>query len=358
MGNFIVSGKEKIGRITPAGVITEFTVPTMFPGLGSADKTTGTYITAGTDGNVWFKESTAGKLGKITPAGVVTEYVLPVSGTILGILAGPDGNLWLKAYNNQIYRVAPTGTVTAFAIPTTSFGRDVEIVLGPDGAIWFVEDTKIGSITTAGVITEYSLPTPTFNGTPIYPFQLSFAPDGAGGFLEYTDNNVATFTAPPTASGSILVVEFYNRALDHYFISTNADEISDLDTGVHAGWQRTGLVFNAYPSGHATASPVCRFYIPPALGDSHFFGRGTDECNSTAQKNPTFDYESPEVMDMILPAAGVCPGGTTPVYRVFSNRADANHRYTTVRSVRDQMVARGWLAEGDGPDLVVMCAPQ
>jgi len=25
--------------------------------------------------------------------------------------------------------------------------------------------------------------------------------------------------------------------------------------------------------------------------------------------------------------------------------------------VRDQMVARGWLAEGDGPDLVVMCAP-
>jgi hypothetical protein len=27
----------------------------------------------------------------------------------------------------------------------------------------------------------------------------------------------------------------------------------------------------------------------------------------------------------------------------------------TDRAVRDQMVARGWLAEGDGPDLVVMC---
>ena len=37
---------------------------------------------------------------------------------------------------------------------------------------------------------------------------------------------------------------------------------------------------------------------------------------------------------------------------------DANHRYMTDRTVRDQMVAKGWLAEGDGPDLVVMCAPQ
>jgi len=28
------------------------------------------------------------------------------------------------------------------------------------------------------------------------------------------------------------------------------------------------------------------------------------------------------------------------------------------RATRDQMVGKGWLAEGDGPDLVVMCAPQ
>jgi hypothetical protein len=46
-----------------------------------------------------------------------------------------------------------------------------------------------------------------------------------------------------------------------------------------------------------------------------------------------------------------------PVYRVFSNRADANHRYTTSRATRDLMVTKGWVAEGDGPDIVVMCAP-
>jgi hypothetical protein len=27
----------------------------------------------------------------------------------------------------------------------------------------------------------------------------------------------------------------------------------------------------------------------------------------------------------------------------------------TDRGIRDQMVGRGWLAEGDGTDLVVMC---
>ena len=61
---------------------------------------------------------------------------------------------------------------------------------------------------------------------------------------------------------------------------------------------------------------------------------------------------------MILPVAGVCPVGTTNVYRVFDGRLDANHRYMTDKAIRDQMVAKGWIAEGDGPDLVVMCAPQ
>ena len=50
--------------------------------------------------------------------------------------------------------------------------------------------------------------------------------------------------------------------------------------------------------------------------------------------------------------------GQVPVYRVFTNRVDANHRYTTDRATRDAMVAKGWIAEGDGEDTVVMCAPQ
>jgi hypothetical protein len=55
--------------------------------------------------------------------------------------------------------------------------------------------------------------------------------------------------------------------------------------------------------------------------------------------------------------AGTCPAGTIPVYRVFDNRVDANHRYTVDRATRDMMVARGYIAEGYGNDAVIMCAP-
>jgi len=82
------------------------------------------------------------------------------------------------------------------------------------------------------------------------------------------------------------------------------------------------------------------------------------ECNDTATKFPALILEDPMFMQMFLPTAGVCPVNTTEVYRVFSNRADANHRYMTDKAVRDAMVALGWLAEGDGPNLVAMCAPQ
>ena len=125
----------------------------------------------------------------------------------------------------------------------------------------------------------------------------------------------------------------------------------------HKGWARTGYSFNAYTAAQAGTSPVCRFYIPPALGDSHFFGRGTAECDATGQKNPTFVNEDPAFMQMFLPVAGVCPAGTIEIYRVFSNRPDANHRYMTDKALRQMMVDKGWLAEGDGPNLVVMCAP-
>lgn len=57
-------------------------------------------------------------------------------------------------------------------------------------------------------------------------------------------------------------------------------------------------------------------------------------------------------------AAGACPAGSAPLYRVFDNRSDAHHRYTADRAVRDGMVARGWIAEGYGPDAVAMCIPQ
>ncbi len=172
--------------------------------------------------------------------------------------------------------------------------------------------------------------------------------------LQFRSGTVTSTPPPPKIS----VVEYYNATLDHYFLTPLAAEQANLDAGLTpTRWTRTGKAFNAFESSGAGFSAVCRFYIPPALGDSHFFGRGAAECSSTAAKNPSFVVEAPAFFYSALPTAGTCPGGTAPVYRLFSNRADANHRYTTDRDTRDQMVAKGWLAEGDGPDFTVMCAP-
>ena len=166
----------------------------------------------------------------------------------------------------------------------------------------------------------------------------------------------ATPKAPPSSTAQ--VVEYYNASQDHYFMTWVPDEIAKLDAGTTIkGWARTGNSFQTYTTAQFGTSPICRFYIPPVLGDSHFYGRGTAECNATAQKNPSFILEDPAFMQMFLPTLGVCPANTTEVYRVFDNRPDANHRYMTDKTVRDQMVAKGWIAEGDGPNLVVMCAP-
>ncbi len=168
----------------------------------------------------------------------------------------------------------------------------------------------------------------------------------------------AAAVPPPTGPAIATAVEFYNAALDHYFITYLAAEISALDAGTTIkGWTRTGQSFDVYVAPTTVTSPVCRFYIPPDKGNSHFYGRGTAECSATAAHNPTFIVEDPQFFHVVLPAAGTCPTGLREVYRVFSNRPDANHRYIVDRAIRDQMTALGWLAEGDGPNLVVMCAP-
>lgn len=226
-----------------------------------------------------------------------------------------------------------------------------------------------------GIVTpDYSIPArflPTDGGTLDYAagvHRITFSAlptDGATALMAsgVAVANVATNFAGVSgsvapAAGIATVVEFYNAALDHYFITHIAPEIATLDAGVTIkGWARTGQSFNVFTTASGT-SAVCRFYIPPDKGNSHFYGRGSAECDATGKSNPSFINEDPQFFYVVLPTLGVCPVGTTPVYRVFSNRADANHRYMIDRTIRDQMASvRGWLPEGDGPDLVVMCVP-
>ncbi|MEP7276563.1 MAG: serine protease, partial [Betaproteobacteria bacterium] len=162
-------------------------------------------------------------------------------------------------------------------------------------------------------------------------------------------------------SGTVVAVEFYNRSLQHYFISTSPAEINDLDTGVHQGWERTGLRFLAYGSPVTGTNPVCRFYRAPAYGDSHFYSASPAECSATAAAHPIdWIYESPNVFYIQLPntTSGACPASTLPIWRFF-NQVTTNHRYTADVTTRDAMRADAftWVPEGYGPDAVIMCTP-
>src|SRR5262249_50064542 len=66
----------------------------------------GNSITAGSDGNLWFTYSHG--IRRITPAGTITEFALPSPGTPGGIAAGSDGNVWFTdAEGNRIGVLAP-----------------------------------------------------------------------------------------------------------------------------------------------------------------------------------------------------------------------------------------------------------
>ena len=157
----------------------------------------------------------------------------------------------------------------------------------------------------------------------------------------------------------IRVVEYYWAARDHYFITADPAEMAKLDASTAGTWKRTGQSFGAFTQPSGASARVCRMYIPPQNGDSHFFSASQFECANVQVKFSGYTYETASAFFIELPDAltGACSAGTTAVYRLWNNRADSNHRYTTDRSLRDQMIARGYVAEGYGPDQVAMCAP-
>src|SRR5207249_2283249 len=97
-------------------------------------------ITAGPDGNLWFTESAGNQIGRITTAGVVSEFAVPTANSsLVGITVGPDGNLWFsERLGNQIGRITTAGAITEFPVPTANSFPTI-ITVGPDGNLWFTE---------------------------------------------------------------------------------------------------------------------------------------------------------------------------------------------------------------------------
>jgi streptogramin lyase len=136
---FTTGSSNSIVEATTSGTqLNEFPVPGSFP-AGSQTNA----IVYGPDGNLWFNDSPGSTVGRMTPSGSFTPFSVPAGGTevLAGITTGPDGAMWFTDCQNQfIGRITTSGVITKFQLPTPEgFAGPNQIVTGSDGNLWFTE---------------------------------------------------------------------------------------------------------------------------------------------------------------------------------------------------------------------------
>ncbi len=145
---------DRIARITTAGVVTEFLIPSANCGpLG---------IAAGPDGALWFTEFQASKIGRLAigeglASQIGPEYPLPTSGLPYKITAG-------SGRRPLVHRDGPHRTHHDERRPSRHLrsgwsSTRTASSSGPDGALWFTESgsNQVGRLTTAGGLTHFTV---------------------------------------------------------------------------------------------------------------------------------------------------------------------------------------------------------
>jgi len=339
-GDVYVAGfrTDDVRRLSPAGAAVDIPVPARAAGLDGPDNG----ITFAPDGNLYVPGYYSNNVIRHDPRTGQTSAVV-TRGT--GGLSHTRGLLPVRGANALFVTGEGSGALYRLDLGTGTLTVLANGLLSPTGIAYGVDGDLL--VVDGDAIVRHDPVTGARKGV--------FAASDPAKLVTVTYLAVLAKPTPPKAD----VVEYYNASLDHYFMSALAADIEALDSGALKGWTRTGVVFGAYLEPAAGASPVCRFYLPPENGDSHFYSASPAECADVRAKFPTFVYESGEVMFVALPdtTTGSCPEGTVPVYRLWNNRADSNHRYATDAAVKAAMIAKGYIAEGYGPDATIMCAP-
>ena len=256
---FADSFQNSIGRITTAGAVSSFPLPTASSGPAG--------IATGADGNIWFTEQVASRIGRLTPSGTFTEFFLAMNSQPLAIVAGPDGALWFaETQANKIGRITTGGSITEFNVPTANSGV-LFLTVGPDRNIWFAEPnpSKIGRLTLpGGTITEFNIPTTTGQ-----PFGLVAGPDGNIWFTEDAGNkigristggSVAEFNIPTPNAGAAVMTVGPDGAI--WFTETSANQLGRITTA-GAITEVAVPTANATPFGIALGSDARLWFTEP-----------------------------------------------------------------------------------------------
>lgn len=131
-------GRGAIVRLTLSGQATEFALREPGSAPGS--------IVPGPDGNLWFTEAGTERIGRITPAGAITEF--PIGSRPTDLVAGHDGNIWY-ATDGAIGHISTAGKVYSPIAVEGGFGP---LAAGPDLRLWFVgaAELALGRVTPDG----------------------------------------------------------------------------------------------------------------------------------------------------------------------------------------------------------------
>lgn len=204
-----------------AQVITQFRFQAGNLGLNGT-------IASGPDGSIWVAAYNNNKISRITRNGVSTEFFLtnPES-RVFGITSGPDGQMWFTVSDgkfndskvNSIGRITAAGALSEFPLPNPGNARRLPwgITRGPDGNVWFAEvyGDRIGRITPTGVITEF--PTSPSSG----PRHITGGPDGNLWFTEF--NRFGNRVGRITPTGTITEFQLPNPDSGPAGITSGAD---------------------------------------------------------------------------------------------------------------------------------------
>jgi virginiamycin B lyase len=194
-------------------------------------------ITVGDNGEgFWFTETGANRIGMITPQGVITEYKLPLSGYVPGAIAnGPGDTFWFtyqKSDNDPRYigrLTVSSKQVTLYALPSSTEDIQglVDICRGPNDTLWYISDEgTVGSLTASGALT-------LFVGAVPRSYSIASGADGAlwithrDGVVRMTTSGDLTGYGPDTYDFGEITA---GRNNDLWFTGQSPDEIYNLTT--------------------------------------------------------------------------------------------------------------------------------
>jgi streptogramin lyase len=348
-GNFWFTefGSDRIGRTTPAGVVTEFTLPA---GSGPLN------IVAGPDGDLYFTERSTDKIGRLNPLAGSNSAIQSsftdsfATGITAGsgptsIAVGPDGNLWFTEFNtDSVARLTlATGAVNEFVVPGAGSGP-AGITAGPDGALWFTEagSGEIGRITTAGTVTNEFV-VPVSGGGVSDPESIVAVP---GGDLYFTDfgrdrvlhiNTAGQFTQfiLPANSGPQGIV--FGPDGNLYFTEAVTDRIGRLS-----------------PSAFLPGSPISG--SPPLVEFSVGITSGASPLGITTSPNGEvwFTENGRNAIGKLVPLSQISVAATGSTVEVYDDHLQLLRQFSPFPGFQGPVSVAVGDINGDGvPDIIV-----